>query len=462
MKNHKPNFVIISVILLISLFSINYISPSSAEQKPELSFNRPFLRSTEGDETNYTVPILNSSQAINFITIDGMITSEWGSEVYEHVYTKNGTSQNKTMEMYLRNDADNLYIGINVSSNYNLSFYNWFNLTFDTNKNKINDDNDISYNINCSYYHNVWNDQFIKINKMENGNWVECNEKNIHYAHLYKGVQSKYTPYNKTFINETHYTETNLYLSLEIVFPIDFISDNNTINFQFEYIENLSEITFVDFGGVENFTKDHYAQINTAETTIQHYYYLKKPSLSSTEESINEIKIYWENVPCATRYLLFNTTVEPDLDNFLEYFNYYNQTVNNPCYIYRNEASTKYENHTRYYFIAAFSADSGRVCSISNILEYVWKNTTTLPNPPPQPPYTEDPNENGEFELDFRDTKQTEEKNSNTEYAIRFYVGCIITGILSIAVIKKVKFNNPKQKQQTFEFKKSSSFNFKV
>ena len=177
--------------------------------------------------------------------------------------------------MYLRND-DNLYIGINVK-NYNYRIIVSIDLWYK--QNKINGDNDISYNINCSYYHNVWNDQSIKINKMENGNWVECNEKNIHYAHLYKGVQSKYTPYNKTFINETHYTETNLYLSLEIGFPIDFISDNNTINFQFEYIENLSEITFVDFGGVENFTKDHYAQINTVRTTIQHYYYLKKPSI---------------------------------------------------------------------------------------------------------------------------------------------------------------------------------------
>ena len=73
MKNHKPNFVIISVILLISLFSINYIRPKSAEQKPELSFNQPVpsFRATK----QITVPILNSSQAINFITMNGMITS---------------------------------------------------------------------------------------------------------------------------------------------------------------------------------------------------------------------------------------------------------------------------------------------------------------------------------------------------------------------------------------------------
>jgi len=303
------------------------------------------------------ITTLNSAEAFKSITLDGVLGgTEWNdAQNYSLEYNvANRYTVDNLLKLYLKNDQQNLYVGVKIENANLSSYHSELNMTFDVDNSSGLSLNDISYDICPGWnFYNIY-----KYVHNSNSGKDEWNRKND-----YLGCQSLVDGINTTEVK----VEGLATIQFEVAIPLSSIGivAGQSIKIQIRYYEQYDLVEF------SNYPNESYVTLTTTETTHNYYFFLAKPVLTVTQAANHtQVILNWTQVPGATIYRVYRTSTDSICFDDYDWGDWIISNTTGLGLIVDNRFPSI--NHTDYFTVLAEGLPMQNIPSQSETIQWDW------------------------------------------------------------------------------------------
>jgi hypothetical protein len=254
--------------------------------------NFSFVRATN-------ITSLSSIAGVKCITVNGLIdTTEWNdAQQYSLEYNARTFSwdpwrytTNNILTLYLKNDAENIFLGVKVNNAIVGSADAELEILFDVDNSGNKTPGDIRYRIGSKSYLNSGIEKWVHNSETGNDEWQNL------YEGYWDAQNIKYGLSGSQQISEGVGT-----IQMEMVIAL------SSIKLIFNYQEQYYPVSYSNF-------PVGYITLNTTSTTQDFLYFPDTAVITISPDSADPTKIHitWNAIPGATEYKIYKLSIEVD------------------------------------------------------------------------------------------------------------------------------------------------------